>query len=269
MARGRRRNMLRRFGPPLFAVLAIVILWELLARADTSRTRIIPAPSEVLVALVRTRQSLLVAHIPTTLAEALIGLGIAFALGVLLAALLDFSAPLKRAVYPLLVVSQTIPIVAIAPVLILLFGFGAEPKIAVVVLFCFFPVTVATIDGLTSADPDLVALLRAMAASRWQIWRKVRLPSSLPSMFSGLRIAAAYSIGGAVIGEFITAQYGLGQYLRSAYNTGQVDQGFAAIVITAVLSVGLVVFIGAIERLALPWYFGLARQGQWDEPGIY
>jgi ABC-type nitrate/sulfonate/bicarbonate transport system permease component len=234
-----------------------------------SRTRIIPAPSEVLDALVRTRVSLLTAHIPTTLAEALIGLSIAFALGVLLAALLDFSAPLKRAVYPLLVISQTIPIVAIAPVLILLFGFGAEPKVAVVVLFCFFPVTVAMIDGLMATDPDLVALLRAMAASRWQIWRKVRLPSSLPSMFSGLRIAAAYSIGGAVIGEFITAQYGLGQYLRSAYNTGQVDQGFAAIVITAALSVGLVVVIGLIERLSLPWYFSLSRQGQWDEPGIY
>jgi ABC-type nitrate/sulfonate/bicarbonate transport system permease component len=263
------RSSLRRLLPPLLAFTALLALWEALARADTSRARIIPAPSEVLAAMYRTRESLITAHIPITVLEALIGLGIAFVIGVALAALLDFSPPLKRALYPLLVISQTVPVIAIAPVLILIFGFGIEPKIAVVVLFCFFPITVATVDGLTGTDPDLVALLRAMNATRWQTWRKVRLPAALPTMFSGLRIAATYSVGGAIIGEYITAQYGLGQYLRSAYSTGQVDQGFAAIVITAALSIGLVLAVMIIERLMLPWYFTGVRETQWNEPGIY
>lgn len=259
--------MARRIALPGAFFTALVLIWEIVARADTSRARIIPAPSEVLAAIIRNAEPLLTRHIPVTLLETLIGMAIAFAFGVVLAALLDFSPPLKRAVYPLLIVSQTIPIVAIAPVLLLIFGFGIEPKIVVVVLFCFFPITVATVDGLTATDPDLVALLRAMGASQRQIWRKVRLPAALPSLFSGLRIAATYSVTGAIVGEYITAQYGLGQFLRSAFNTARVDQGFAAIVITALLSIGLVLIVSLVERRALPWYFSEARE--WNEQGIY
>ncbi len=268
-ARRPANNGLQRRWLPALVLMGLVVAWEVLAKADASTVRIIPAPTEVLDAMVRTRESLLTRHIPQTLTETLIGLGIALALGVGLAALLDLFGALKRALYPLLVVSQTIPIVAIAPVLILVFGFGIEPKIVVVVLFCFFPIVVATLDGLTSTDPDLVALLRAMGATRGQIWRKARFPAALPSLFSGLRIAATYSVTGAIIGEYITSQFGLGQYLRSAYSTGRVDQGFAAIVITAVLSIGLVATVSIIERMALPWYYSEAREAHWAEPGIY
>jgi ABC-type nitrate/sulfonate/bicarbonate transport system permease component len=176
---------------------------------------------------------------------------------------------LKRAVYPLLVVSQTIPVIALAAVLIIAFGFGIWPKVIVVILFCFFPVAIATVDGLTATDPDLVALLKAMGATRWQIWRKVRFPATLPSFFSGLRIAATYSVTGATVGEFVASQYGLGTYLRSAINQSRNDQAFAAITITALLSIGLVVLVNVLERIALPWYFTEAREAQWNEPGIY
>jgi ABC-type nitrate/sulfonate/bicarbonate transport system permease component len=254
---------------PAAVLVALIVIWEILVRLDTSRTRIIPAPSEILEAMLRTRETLLTRHIPQTMLETLLGLGIALVLGVALAALLDFFPTLKQAVYPLLVISQTIPIVALAALLIIIFGFGIEPKVVVVVLFCFFPIAVSTIDGLTGTDPDLVALLRAMGATRSQIWRKVRLPAALPSLFSGLRIAATYSVTGAIVGEYITSQFGLGQYLRSALSSGRSDQAFVSIVITSLLSIGLVALVGIAERIALPWYLTEAREAQWSEPGIY
>lgn len=252
----------RRWGPPTLAFGLTVLLWEVFARAETARTRIVPPPSDVLAALIRSADPLLRLHIPTTLLEALIGLLVALILGVGGAALLDFFPLLRRAVYPLLVVSQTIPIVAIAPVLILILGFGIWPKVAVVALFGFFPIAVAMVDGLTGTDPDLIALLRAMGATRRQIWRKVRLPSALPGLFSGLKIAAAYAIGGAIIGEYVTAQYGLGQYLRTAFNQARIDQGFGAAGVAAALSVGMVAIVNLIERLSLRWYY--ARQSHWE-----
>ena len=232
-------------------------------------SRVIPWPGDVLDTMIRTRETLLTYDIPQTMVETLLGLVLALVLGVALAALLDFSPLLKRLLYPILVTSQVIPIVAIAPALILIFGFGLEPKVIVVLLFCFFPIAVATIDGLTATDPDLVALLRAMGASRGQVWRKVRFPSALPSLFSGLRVAATYSMTGAIIGEYITSQYGLGHYLQIAFSSANTAQAFVPIVITVVLSIGLVLIVGAAERIVLPWYFTQAREAQWSEPGIY
>jgi ABC-type nitrate/sulfonate/bicarbonate transport system permease component len=263
------RATLRRAGWLVAELIVLGGIWEVLALADTSPARVIPLPGDVLEAMIRTRETLLTRHIPQTMIETLIGLVLALVLGVALAALLDFSPLLKRLLYPILVTSQVIPIVAIAPALILIFGFGIEPKVIVVLLFCFFPIAVATIDGLTATDPDLVALLRAMGASRGQIWRKVRFPSALPSLFSGLRIAATYSMTGAIFGEYITSQYGLGQYLRSAFSSGDTAQAFVPIVITVVLRIGLVLIVAAVERIALPWYFTEAREVQWSEPGIY
>src|SRR5215831_12085529 len=156
----------RRLVVTALVIVLVTLLWELLAQQDKSRVRVIPAPSDIWAALIRTRETLLTQHIPQTMTETLLGLAIAFILGVAIAALLDFSPALRRAIYPVLVISQTIPIIAIAPLLIFTFGFGIEPKVIVVVLFCFFPIAVATLDGLTATDPDLVALLRAMGASR-------------------------------------------------------------------------------------------------------
>lgn len=260
---------LRRFLPPILALLIVAITWEILVTADTSDFRIVPKLSEVITALFRTAEPLITRHIPQTLLETFLGLLWALGIGIGLAVLLDFFPLVKRALYPLLVLSQTIPVFAIAPLLILIFDFGMGPKIVTVALFCFFPITVAMIDGLSATDPDLIALLRAMGASRMQIWRKVRFPSALPSFFSGLRIAATYSVTGAIVGEFITAQQGLGRYLRDAYNSSKLDQGFAAILVTAGLSILLVLFVSLIERLAIPWFYSTARRAHWDEPGIY
>jgi ABC-type nitrate/sulfonate/bicarbonate transport system permease component len=243
------------FKPAWLAFAFSLVLWQIVAQADTSRARILPAPTEILQAAWVDRQSLLTFHAPTTLFEALAGLLIALVLGILCAAFMDNFPPLRRIFYPFLVVSQTIPVVAIAPLLILLFGLGLEVKIAVVVVFTIFPITIALVDGLATSSPDHLALLRVIGGTRWQIWRKARLPAAIPALFSGLRIAATYAMTGAIIGEFITAQYGLGRYLRSAYNTGRVDAAFAAIAISALISIVLVWAVGFAERLCTPYRF--------------
>jgi ABC-type nitrate/sulfonate/bicarbonate transport system permease component len=254
---------------PLGVLIVLVLIWELIVSADPSPIHIIPAPSEIWAAFLRTQNTLFAQHIPQTMLETVIGLAFALVLGLFVAAALDYLPLLKQALYPLLVISQTIPIVALAAVLIIAFGFDIWPKVIVVILFCFFPIAVATIDGLAATDPDLVALLRAMGANRNQIWRKVRFPSALPAFFSGLRIAATYSVTGAIVGEYITSQYGLGQYLRSALSQGKNEQAFVAIVITSLLSIGLVSLVTVAERLMLPWFFTETRAAQWSEPGIY
>jgi ABC-type nitrate/sulfonate/bicarbonate transport system permease component len=158
---------------------------------------------------------------------------------------------------------------AIAPLLIIWFGFGLLPKIIVVVLICFFPLAVNTADGLASADPDLIALLRSMGARRGQIWRIVRLPAALPSFFSGLRVAVTYSVVGATIAEWVGGSNGLGLYMLRSKNALATDQVFVAIVITSALSIGLFLLVVLIEHRALPWYYSAQRTEQWQESGIY
>ena len=158
---------------------------------------------------------------------------------------------------------------AIAPLLIIWFGFGLLPKVIIVVLICFFPLAVSTADGLASADPDLLALLRAMGAQRSQIWRIVRFPAALPSFFSGLRVAVTYSVVGATIGEWVGGSAGLGLYMLRSKNALATDQVFVAILVTSVISIGLFLLIFLFERLALPWYHSAQRRQHWDEEGIY
>jgi ABC-type nitrate/sulfonate/bicarbonate transport system permease component len=183
-----------------------------------------------------------------------LGLAIATILGLALAILIDLSLWLRRAFYPLLIISQTIPMVALAPLLVIWFGFGLTPKVIVVALYCFFPIVVACADGLASTDHDLMKLLQSMKASRWQTLWLVRLPGAMPGFFSGLRIAATYSVTGAIVGEYVAAQQGLGIYMEVASRADAIVLVFAAIVVTAVLSLLLFGLVSLLESLALPWY---------------
>jgi ABC-type nitrate/sulfonate/bicarbonate transport system permease component len=254
--------------PPLLLIGFVVLAWQAVVDGAGLSAFILPSPLQVVEAGWETR-TLLGAAIGTTLVETLIGLGVALVLGVAIAAAMDFSPFLRRALYPILVASQTVQILAIAPLLIIWFGFGLLPKVIIVVLVCFFPLAVNTADGLTSADPDLIALLRAMGASRAQTWWIVRLPAALPSFFSGLRVAVTYSVVGATIGEWVGGSAGLGLYMLRSKNALATDQVFVAMVITSLLSIGLFVLVYLIERAALPWYYSAQRAQQWDEVGIY
>jgi ABC-type nitrate/sulfonate/bicarbonate transport system permease component len=258
----------RDFLPPLALLVILVLGWYFVAKVSGLKPFILPTPLDVVRAGWETRAALGEA-VAMTLAATGIGLVGALGLGVGIAALMDFWSVARRALYPLLVVSQTIQILAIAPIMVIWFGFGMTPTIVIVILFCFFPLAISTADGLTSADPELLALLRALGASRWQAWRMVRLPSALPSFFSGLRLAVTYSIVAATIGEWVGGSPGLGLYMLRSKNALATDQVFVAMFITSLLSIGLFVLVWGIERAVLPWYHSASRQQQWEDQGIY
>jgi ABC-type nitrate/sulfonate/bicarbonate transport system permease component len=249
-------------------VVALGLGWYFVAKVSGLGSFVLPSPVDVARAGWETR-GLLLDAIGTTLLATSIGLVLALVAGIGLAALTDFWPLARRALYPLLVASQTIQILAIAPILVIWFGFGMIPTVSIVVLFCFFPLTISTADGLAASDPELVALFRTMGANRRQIWRMVRLPSALPSFFTGLRMAVTYSVVAATIGEWVGGSSGWGLYLLRSKNALATDQVFAAMFVTSLLSVVLFALVYGIERLTLPWYYSLQRREQWDDQGIY
>jgi len=259
------RRRLSQYGPPAALLVGLLALWEVLVRLTRVPKWLLPAPTQIVLAGVEAAP-LLGPHVAQTMAETLLGLGLALVTGLLLAFAIDLSATLRRALYPLLVASQTIPILALAPLLIIWFGYGILPKVLVVALVCFFPVAVGTADGLRAADPELINLLRAMGASRRQVLTKVRVPAALPSFFSGLKIAVTYGVIGAIIGEWVGASVGLGILMTRSSKGFLTDRVFAAIAITSLLSIALFVMVMALERAALPWYFA-EREEVWEEIG--
>lgn len=244
---------LAKYGPALVLACALLAMWQFYVQASQISPRFLPAPTDVVAALVNNWPVIYDNTVPTLL-ETVLGLGIATLLGLALAILLNLSGWIRRAVYPLLVISQTIPMIALAPLLLIWIGYSILPKLIVVVIYCFFPIAVACADGLASVEPEMIRLMRSMKASRWQILSMVSLPASMPAFFSGLRIAATYSVVGAIFGEYVGAEKGLGIYMQRATNSFATAQVFAAIVVTALLSLALFGLVSLIERIALPWY---------------
>jgi ABC-type nitrate/sulfonate/bicarbonate transport system permease component len=242
----------RRWLPPLVLVAAIVLVWEAYVRLAGLDPITLPAPSRVLTALWDFRAAA-VGHLVPTLIEAMVGCALAavFAIGVAVA--LDRWEPVRRAVEPLLVTSQTIPVVAFAPLFVIWFGFGLLPKVLIVVLVTFFPVVIALLDGFGRVDPEATLLLRSLGASRQQAFSKLRWPTALPSLFTGLRISVVYAVIGAIFGEYVGATEGLGIWMKLAQNTFRTDLVFGAILLTAIVSVALYLGVGIAERAVVPW----------------
>ena len=247
------------YGPAFVLVVTLLALWQLYAGAGHISSQVLPTPAAIVRALID-NWGIIYDNTVQTLLETVLGMVAATLLGLLLAIMLDISQWLRRAIFPLLVTSQTIPIIALAPLLLIWLGYDIRPKLIVVTLYCFFPIAVACADGLAGAEPELIKLLRSMRASRWQILRLVRLPGAMPAFFSGLRIAATYSVTGAIVGEFVGAEKGLGIYMQREANSFATVQVFAAILVTAALSLLLFGLVSVIERIALPWYHGSTRQ---------
>ncbi len=237
--------------PAAFQVL-LIMLWQFLADSGSIPKYILPSPKDIVVTLFNILPSIR-GHLYTTLQEALIGFAIAVALSVVIAVLMDNYSIIRKSLYPMLVVSQTIPVIALAPLFMVWFGFGITPKIVAVVLVCFFPVAVSLLDGLESVDRDMINLLKSMGASKFQIFRYVKFPGALTGFFSGLRIAATYSIMGAIIGEWLGGEKGLGVYMIRVKHSFALDKMFAAILIIVLLSMALFGLIYIIQRLVTPW----------------
>ena len=247
-----------RWAPPLGAVLAVVAAWELYVRASGISPVVLPGPLHVLGALWTARE-IAVRHTVPTLVEASAGFGLSAAFAVGAATVMDRYAIVRRALEPLLVGSQTIPVVAIAPLFVLWFGFGIEPKIVIVILVTFFPIAVALLDGFGRVERAAGDLLQSYGASRGQAFRLLRWPTALPSLFTGLRIAVVYAMIGAVFGEYVGAVDGLGIWMQLSQNAFRTDLVFGAILITAVVSIALYLAVRMVERLVIPWAPGVRR----------
>lgn len=244
---------LRRVSEPVAVVVAAIVLWELAVWALRVRPFILPAPTTVLHRIVA-QPGLFLSNALYTLQEIAIGFGAAVVVGVALGILIAAWPLLSRIVYPLLVSSQSIPKVALAPLLVIWFGFDMTPKILITFLIAFFPVIVDTAGGLASVDPELVRLARAMRGNAWRVFWKVQLPSALPQMFAGFKVAATLAVVGAVVGEFVGAESGLGWLLIQANGQADTSLAFAAILVMAIVGIALFQVVAVIERLAIPWH---------------
>jgi putative hydroxymethylpyrimidine transport system permease protein len=234
-------------------LLALFVLaWQGVASLHSVDDLTLASPVETFDAL-RQDWSLLWDNALVTLVEVVLGLAIATVAGIAFAVAMHLFRPLRNAAYPLLVASQAIPVVVLAPLFVLAFDYGIGPKLAIVALICFFPITVNLLDGLRSVEPELLKLMRSMGASRLRTLRSVELPSALPFLFSGLKVAATVSVIGAVFGEWAGADKGLGRLVLLGNNQLQTPRVYAGIVLLTLMAVGLFVLVVVAERFACPW----------------
>ena len=245
---------LRNALPPLLLVLAVLSGWQLYVWLSDIRPQILPGPVRIVRESVESAGALW-EHSLITMSEVAAGFAISISLALLLGLLLDLSAPVRRALYPLIVASQTIPIPVVAPLLIIWFGFGILPKIIVITLFTFVPIVLGFAAGLASAPQPALDLMRTFGASRRQLYRYLKLPAALPELFTGLRIAAIYAVLGAIFGELAGATHGLGIFLEQSRLSFRTDLVFGAVFVVALLSYLLFLLVVLLERRAVPWRF--------------
>lgn len=212
----------------------------------------LPSPVQVLQAFVK-EFPLLMEHSFVTLAEAFLGLVLGILLGFLMAVLMDQFDPIYKAFYPLIVLTQTVPTVAIAPLLVLWFGYEMTPKVILIVITTFFPIAVGLLNGFRSTDADSVNLLRAMGAGRWQIFRYIKLPGAMSQFFAGLRISASYAVVGAVISEWLGGFSGLGVYMTRVKQAFSFDKMFAVIFLISIISLFLMKGVDYLQKICMPW----------------
>lgn len=239
-------------GPPLAAVLLLLIVWQLAVMIFEVDKWMLPSPIDIAKEAAASVPVLL-GHTWATLKLTLLGFAFGAAFGLIVAMLLHPIPLLKRAIYPLIIVSQNIPTIALLPLLMIWFGFGLMPKIVVITLVCFFPITIATMDGLMQTDRTMLHYMRMAGASRSQLFWKLELPHALPSVFSGLKIAATYSVMSAIVAEWLGTDKGIGYYMvlqKAAFRT---DRMFVAIAIVVLLSIAMFTIVQWIERRVVHW----------------
>ncbi len=249
---------MRRWLLPTLLLAALIGAWQvaastgLLADVLNVESFLVPSPAEIASSLWDNR-SLLAENAWVTLQEVVLGFLIGLGIGVALAVVLRLSTTLRQTVFPLLIASQAIPIFVFAPILVIWLGFGIGPKLAIVALVCFFPITVAALDGLRSVDPEAIKMMRTLDASRWQLLRRVEAPAALPTTFSGLRIAAVLAPVGAVFGEWAGADSGLGHMVLLDNGQLQTAREFAAAFLLTAIALALFGLIALIERRVVTW----------------
>lgn len=224
---------------PVAALIAVIILWQLIVDFRKIPEYVIPSPKDICLTLI-SEFGTIMQNTKVTIYESLVGFFIAIIFAFILAIIMDSFQIVRKALYPIIVISQTIPTIAIAPLFIIWFGFGPLPKIIVVVITCFFPIVISLIDGFEKIDKDYINLFRSMKASRIQIFYHLKLPSAMVNLFSGIKIACTYMIMAAVIGEWLGGDGGIGVYMVRAKNAYALDKVFASIVVIVIISIVLI-----------------------------
>jgi putative hydroxymethylpyrimidine transport system permease protein len=248
----------RRWLLPALLVAALVGAWQLAASSGVLASALgledflVPSPAEIATSLQENR-SLLAENAWVTLREIALGFGCAVVVGVVFAVAMHLSETLRLAAYPLVIASQTIPIIVVSPILVIWLGFGIGPKLAIVALVCFFPITVATLDGLRSTDPEAIKMMRTLDASRWGTFRRLEAPNALPQFFSGMRIAVAIAPIGAVFAEWSGSSSGLGHLILLDNAQLETSRMFAAVVVLAAIAIALFGLIALAERRIVTW----------------
>lgn len=238
--------------PPVVTLFGLLLIWQIYTYFGNVKSTILPSPKLVGQALFDYKE-LILNHALQTSLETLLGFGLAILLGMIVSFAIYFSSNFKKAVYPLLVISQTIPIIALAPLLLIWFGFGIIPKIIIVMLYCFFPIAVSFSEGLLNTPKHLSDYLKSLGANNLQILRYVSIPSSLDYLFSGLKISAVYAVTGAVVGEYVGAFKGLGIYLQTSASSHATAIVFAIILVIIFLSIGLLGLVVLCQKILMPW----------------
>lgn len=249
--KGRFKKWTEDYGLFLLVVLLLLSIWEWSVRNGLIPAFILPSPSSIWKSLIENQQLLLQVHLPATLKEVLIGFGLSVLGGVLLGVGMHFFRALEKVLYPFLVISQTVPLIAISPIFIMWFGYSIWSKIAVTILTAFFPIVVSTYDGLKTGGEEYRELLLTMGANRWDIFKKVQVPMAMPVFLSGLKLSVVYCVVGATIGEWLGASEGLGYFSRRMSGNLQADAVFAAIFLLSLLGIILFLLIGLLEKQLL------------------
>ncbi|MBD3948932.1 ABC transporter permease [Tuanshanicoccus lijuaniae] len=248
--------------PATLMSIILVGLWEFMQKQGWLPRFIIPAPSEI-VHVFRHEWRVLWDNSVVTLTQAWLGLLIGIALAFVLAFIMDLVSWLNRAIYPLLIISQTIPTVAIAPILVLALGYDMTPKIVLVVLTTLFPIVISLLNGFAHADKQAIQLLELMGASRWAILWHVKLPESMSYFFSGLRVSVSYAFVSSVVAEWLGGFVGLGVYMIQSRKAFSYDKMFAVIVLISLLSLFFMSLVSVVERWLLPWQYQEKKRRRW------
>lgn len=247
-----RKKKMTRWFFSLWLSLLIIILWQFISSIGVLPAYMLPSPLQVITALIE-EFPILFQNAFTTVSEAILGLALGVLVGSSLAILMDYSFFWKKSLMPLLFVTQTIPAIALAPLLVLWFGYGMLPKILLIFLTCFFPMAIGLLGGLQRTDMDIIRLMESMGATKKQIYRYVKLPGALPEFFSSLKISASYSLVGAVVAEWLGGNSGLGVYMTRVRKSYSFDKMFAVIVLISLLSILFVKLVEWASHKAMPW----------------
>lgn len=253
VARFLRAALFSQWARPFVLIIILLVLWDVVIRVFAIPPYLIPSPEKVVEQLWKEWPRLMKESAVTTWAT-LGGFALSILFGIPMALMIAYSRTVESFVYPLLVFSQSIPKIAIAPLFVVWFGFGIIPKIIAAFLLGFFPIVVSTVMGFKSVEPDMIDLARSMKASKWQTFMRISLPQALPSIFAGLKVSITLAVVGAVVGEFVGSNSGIGYLLQIANGNFDLPLMFAALVVLSMIGVVLFVLVDVVERLMIPWH---------------